>query len=998
MRYFAILLCAVAWGTAQAEERPVPQLDTGGHTATIGSVAFTPGGKQLVSAAEDKVIRVWDLSSGKTVRTIRGESALGSLGKIFAMALSTDGRWLAVGGDFRISTGTNPQEGAPTQTIRLYDFESGKLVALLKGHTDAVRSLAFSPDGSKLISGSSDQTAIIWDTGVQSGAPVPEPKQLHRLEGHKADIFTVAFSPDGSRAVTGSYDKDLRLWQVSDGAQIALMAGHGDKVLRLAFARGGMIASGDTSGAILLWDGRDGRFLRTLGKQKIGAGSLSFSPDSKLLLATCGFGNCSGPLGLEYVYDVASSRVVASYSGHDNVVYASAFSPDGLWVATGGGANNEIHLWDPHTGERRLGSDGQPLRLGGQGQVVWSAGFSTDGRRIGWGNVDACPEKPQCSNEQITLQQALTLPLGGDATLGAPEALTRPAASSFGRAALEFDGLSLAHRDGGNYGLSDAILDIWNAGHVVTSITRDASNGLGHHSYTFTPDGETIISAGSFGVITAYDRHGKAVGAFTGHEGKVFTALPSPDGHYLVSGSADETVRLWNLTTRELLVSLFQGKDGEWVMWTPQGFFASSSAGAELIGWQINHGPEHEAEYITAAQLRRSLNRPDVVVKAIKLASAEEAVKQSPGTNFKLGELLEKPVPRIRIVSPAANATLAGGAVQLELALEETPDPVTLIRLYINGAQVEARQPEDGPGFKAGPMTFSAPLAKGYNLIRAVAVNETGETFAEIAVDAASEGALDKRGTLRILAIGVDKYPRLGMACRELDGITPASCDLSAAVSDATAFANAMAARLGPRHQSTVSTVLVNGGKSGEPTAGRIVDALDELRVAEPNDTILLFVSGHGFHEDQDYYFVPTDSEFAHGRLRKSTAVPWDRFQSVLEGTNGRRFLFLDTCRSGNRYSQRLTNEAHEQNIVVYAAARWDQDALERGDLGGGLFTYALVEGVKGAAKDKAGEVRVDGLRDYVRARVRELARPLGSEQEPQFVKGRDAQDYVLAP
>ena len=193
-----------------------------------------------------------------------------------------------------------------------------------------------------------------------------------------------------------------------------------------------------------------------------------------------------------------------------------------------------------------------------------------------------------------------------------------------------------------------------------------------------------------------------------------------------------------------------------------------------------------------------------------------------------------------------------------------------------------------------------------------------------------SEGALDKRGTLRILAIGVDKYPRLGMACRELDGITPKSCDLSAAVSDATAFANAMAARLGPLHQSTVSTVLVNGGKSGEPTAGKIVDALDELRGAEPNDTILLFVSGHGFHEDQDYYFVPTDAEFAHGRLRKSTAVPWDRFQSVLEGTNGRRFLFLDTCRSGNRYSQRLTNEAHEQNIVVYAAARWDQDALER--------------------------------------------------------------------
>ena len=994
MRYFAILLCLFIWGAAHAGDSLIPQLDTGGHVAIVRGIAFTPDGKQLVSAGEDKVIRVWDLASGKTVRTMRGESILGSPGKIFAMALSPDGKWLAVGGDMANFTGAKLPDNEEVQTIRLYDFESGKLVALLKGHTDIVRSLAFSPDGSKLISGSSDNTAIIWDTGVQSGVQVPEPKLLHRLEGHKADIFSAVFSPDGSRAVTASFDKDLRLWQVSDGSQIALMAGHSDKVFRLAVAPDGTIASADISGAILLWDGRNGRLLRTFAQMKTGVGSLNFSLDGKLLLASCGMGGCSGSLAYVHVYDVASGQVAVTYPGHNNAVRASALSPDGRWVATSGSDNYEIHIWDPYTGQRRLGPDEQPLRLGGQGQLVWSAGFSADGRQIGWGNVDACPEKPDCPNKQIILQRALTLLLG-DAALGAPEALTAPGANDFRLASPSFDGWSLAHREGGNLG--SATLDILKAGQVVASITRDLSNGLAHYAYSFSPDGETIVSSGAYGVITAYDREGKTLGAFAGHEGNVFSIAPSPDGRYLVSASGDETVRLWNLKTRELLVSLFQGKNGEWAIWTPQGFYASSSAGAELIGWQINHGPEHEAEYVTAAQLRKSLNRPDVVVKAIQLASAEEAVKQSPGTNFKLGDLLKKPVPRFRIVSPAANASLTGSGAQLELALEETSDPVNLIRLYVNGMQVEARQPEDGPGFNPGPLIFSVPLAKGGNLIRAVAVNETGETSAEVAVDNQSEGALDKRGTLRILAIGVDKYPGLGTACRELDGKTPRSCDLSAAVSDATAFANAMAARLGPLHQHTVSTVLVNGGESGEPTAGRIVDALDELRGAEPNDTILLFVSGHGFHEDQDYYFVPTDAEFTRGRLRKSTAVPWDRFQSVLEGTNGRRFLFLDTCRSGNRYSQRLTNDAYEQNIVIYAAARWDQNALERPDLGGGLFTYALVEGVKGAAKDKAGEVHAESLRDYVRARVEELARPLGSEQEPQFVKGRDAQDYVLA-
>ena len=88
---------------------------------------------------------------------------------------------------------------------------------------------------------------------------------------------------------------------------------------------------------------------------------------------------------LSTVYDIASGKEIVTYTGHDNIVLATAFSPDGRWAATGGGDNKEIHLWDPHSGKPRPGPDGKPLRLAGQGQTVWAAGFSADGRRIGWG-------------------------------------------------------------------------------------------------------------------------------------------------------------------------------------------------------------------------------------------------------------------------------------------------------------------------------------------------------------------------------------------------------------------------------------------------------------------------------------------------------------------------------------------------------------------------------------------------------------------------------------
>ena len=86
-----------------------------------------------------------------------------------------------------------------------------------------------------------------------------------------------------------------------------------------------------------------------------------------------------------HVYDVASGKEIVTYTGHDNVVTRHGLQPGRALGGDRGGDNQEIHLWDPHSGKPRPGPDGKPLRLAGQGQPVWAAGFSADGRRIGWG-------------------------------------------------------------------------------------------------------------------------------------------------------------------------------------------------------------------------------------------------------------------------------------------------------------------------------------------------------------------------------------------------------------------------------------------------------------------------------------------------------------------------------------------------------------------------------------------------------------------------------------
>ncbi|CAG7849595.1 SubName: Full=Uncharacterized protein {ECO:0000313/EMBL:CCA76115.1} [Serendipita indica DSM 11827] len=427
------------------------------------------------------------------------------------------------------------------------------LPSFLRGHEGAVYAVGFSPDGSRIVSGSSDKTLRLWD--VDTGQPVGEP-----LRGHGDWVRAVGFSPDGSRIVSGSSDKTLRLWDVDTGQPVG-------EPLR----DGSRIVSGSSDKTLRLWDVDTGQPVgEPLRGHQGSVLAVGFSPDGSRI-----------PVG-------------EPLRGHQDTVWAVGFSPDGSRIVSGS-SDKTLRLWDVDTGQ----PVGEPLR-GHQG-IVLAVGFSPDGSRIVSGSDDntlrlwdvdtgqPVGEPLRDGSRIVSGSSDKTLRLW-DVDTGQP--VGEPLRGHQGTVwAVGFspDGSRIVS------GSSDKTLRLWDVdtGQPVGEPLRGHQDTV--WAVGFSPDGSRIVSGSDDNTLRLWDVDtGQPVGEpLRGHQGIVLAVGFSPDGSRIVSGSDDNTLRLWDVDTGQPVGEPLRGHQGTVlaVGFSPDGSrIVSGSSDKTLRLWDVDTG------------------------------------------------------------------------------------------------------------------------------------------------------------------------------------------------------------------------------------------------------------------------------------------------------------------------------------------------------------------------------------------------------------------------
>jgi WD40 repeat protein/tRNA A-37 threonylcarbamoyl transferase component Bud32 len=444
--------------------------------------------------------------------------------------------------------GTRLVTGSFDKTAIVWDARTGTRLLQLKGHSREVQCVAFSPDGTRIATGSWDNTAKLWD--ARSGA------LLLDLKRHTGMLWGVAFSPDGTRLVTGSPDQMAKVWDAQTGKPL-LEVKDPAQVYGVAFSPDGTRFATAGTNRIKVWDARTGALQRELPGHAGTTFCVAFSPDGTRLV-TGGYDQTAK------VWDLRTGSETFTLKGHTGTVRSAAFSPDGTRVVTGS-EDATARVWDARAGNLLL-------ELKGHTAEVTSAAFSPDGTRVVTGSGDRTAKvwdartgtpQPELKGHISWVNSAAFSPDGTRVVTGSWDRTARVRDARTGAPLLELKGhtgqvYSVAFSPDGTRiatGGNDQA-KVWDAATGTAQFDLTGQK-RGVHSVAFSPDGTRIVTGGGDGSVKVWDAEtGAPLLDLKGHTGRVRGVAFSPDARRIATASWDETAKVWDARTGALLLDL----------------------------------------------------------------------------------------------------------------------------------------------------------------------------------------------------------------------------------------------------------------------------------------------------------------------------------------------------------------------------------------------------------------------------------------------------------
>jgi WD40 repeat protein len=645
------------------------------------SLAFRPNGKQLVSGAVDGAISVWNLDEAAS------EPIEGSVEQpASVVALSADGKQLA-------TTGLASDRPA----IIIFDLEAKKVTHTLLGHEAAIRSVAFSPDGLRLVSGSADKTARIWDLG---DSKFPE---LVRFNGHAAEVTAVAFNSNAQQVISGAADKTLKLWNAVDAVEVKEFTGHAGAIVGVAFNNSNQPVSASADKTIRVWNPANGQQVRAItDPQPLSA--MAITRDFARVAV-------AGADKAVRIYQLSNGQKLASLEGHASGVVSLGFSNDGTrlvtttvtaataWDAASGrlleivpidGLAAAVYVTDVNTLvtlradqlQRRplrfalalvgLAKPVTSLAFHPNGQVVFAS--SDDGTLRGFNGTTG--QQSFSANHGAPIHDAALSPNGQflvtagedklikvwNSTNGQPVAPTPLQGFNAAVLAVAFsaDGTRVI---GGSAAPANEVL-------AFNFATRTLEQGfVGHATAVHTVIG---LEADVFATLTADGSFQNwslsAVKKLAAHSQSVTSLAVLPtDPKQLFSAGLDGTIRHWNVGTGQQIRQFNHGGAIDSIAVRPDGQrMASASSNNSIRLWNVQNGQQ-------VAEMKGDLRAKNAVTRLTQDQTTATAKRDATKRNF---EAAEKDLPlKTAAAKTAADAlTAANKDAETKSAAVKTTD------------------------------------------------------------------------------------------------------------------------------------------------------------------------------------------------------------------------------------------------------------------------------------------------------------------------------------